>query len=211
MRKRGALSQRTRGSLELFGTYGWAIMGALAALLVLWALVGSPERLIADVCILPPPLHCDDAVLSGTTNTFTLYLRNVLIEDITIREVGLSQANCMGEVDILIPGESSRPVTLTCPALLTAKLRSDINIKYYLHRRDGTTVAKSAMGELVMTPERGIVDISPAPERVEEAPGESSQQDICQLAETGELCGGLNLTYGGAYEQNCCSIFGLCC
>lgn len=41
--------------------------------------------------------------------------------------------------------------------------------------------------------------------------GFSTEQTICQNAQNGNLCDGLDVAYGGGYKALCCSEHSLCC
>ena len=83
-----------------------------------------------------------------------------------------------------------------------------------------TTSVTTPLGELITT--IGIVALAIvaavlliliyinffAPEAIEEL---TADEDVCENAQTFNLCDGLDLTYGDGYREICCGDYNLCC
>ena len=187
-------------------TYGWALLAIFIALAVLGILVLDPQRFLANSCALAPPLHCEDAVASSAAGTITLFIRNGLAEDITLLALDLPDAGCSSDINVEIPHGDARSATMTCGTPSSRRLSSALLVTYDKHRLDGITVTRSGWGNLAITYE------GPAAEGGGQAPeGGGGDQGICQNAQAGDLCGGLDILFGDGFQAECCSAYGLCC
>ena len=179
-------------------TYGWAIIVLLVVIASLWFFIGNPQLLISDNCKLAPPLNCEGVTVSTSTDTITLRLKNGLNEDVTITNINLVEENCDVVVRVSILADSFANVTFTC-ATTGSKIKSSIIIKYSTPGLTGRIVT----GNLVASTGLGGSGSG-------DGNGGGADENICQNAEDGGLCGGLDILFGEGYQANCCSSFSLC-
>jgi len=125
-----------------------------------------------------------------------LVLQNSQDRDITLDEVRISGNNqfcANNEALFLNSNEKAIIIIQQCNNGETGrKFKGMINLTYTIegqlsHIISGLLIARVAEGSSI------------------------SSQNICQDAETNELCEGLDIVYGIGYRDACCGEFSLCC
>jgi hypothetical protein len=186
--------KKAQAATEFLLTYGWAIIVVLAAIAALsYFGILSPDRFLPNTCILPPGIACLDFNIESSRAI--LILQNNFGRDINLDAVEVfADTSCVYTDPILIENQAKAVVTITnCTnGLVDQRFDARLNINYtkvglLTHVMHGNILAK-------------IV-----------APSTISSFGICFNADSGSLCGGLDVVFGEGYRSACCSEHSLCC
>ena len=184
-----------QAALEFLMTYGWAILVALVAIVVLsYFGVLSPSKFLPDKCVLPVGVVCVD--FNVETYRIVLVLQNSIGESITINQVTVSGNNqqCSDNETIVLNNDAKAVKTITqCNnGAEGSKFNGIVSVSYTVEEK----LAHNVVGTLKTKVAAGMP---------------TSSQDACQNAETNGLCDGLDIVYGIGYKAACCSEHSLCC
>ena len=189
------ITKKAQAAMEFLMTYGWAILVVLSAIGALaYFGVLNPDRFLPEKCIIASGsgLYCyDHNAFPGSG--VNLRIQNVLTEPLVITGIILTDPDivCSFSGSTTIPKDGIEDFTVACSGLnRDQKIKADMSINY--NKVGGLT--KTASGNLVTKAASTISSLS-----------------ICQNAEDGGLCGGLDLVFGEGYQVACCSEHSLCC
>jgi len=191
---------RAQSAFGFLMTYGWAI---LIVLVVIGALayfgVLNPARFLPRSCILMPGVSCLDfkvntagialTLLNGQGSRFTSF-------SITVQ--GETGDPCDGEILTTVDGLGAveiETVISECVVepLENTRFKADLLINYQLP------------GQLIHTKTGSITTF------VESGSITSADLGVCQNADAGGLCPGLDIVFGVGYRDSCCGEYTLCC
>ena len=188
-------NKKAQAALEFLMTYGWAILAVLLAIggLAYFGVLRT-DTFFPDRCSLPPGLACLDYRVESFRAV--LVLQNTVGDAITINNVKVSANNqeCSGNESIALNNNEKAVITITeCNnGEAGQKFDGTINVTYTIEQK----LAHTITGTL----------------RTKIAEGQSvSSQNVCQNAQSNDLCDGLNIVYGIGYKDACCSEYSLCC
>jgi len=199
LRKTYSTDSKAQSAMEFLMTYGWAILVVLIAIGALaYFGVLSPDNFLPEACLMAPGLDCLDFKIE--TSRITLILQNNLGNDIIISEVKVTENNgneCLTNVPLLLEDNEKILVSiLGCDnGVVGEKFKGNIDVSYSKVNVDYTLnrIAKGTVAGKVI------------------AVSAVTSFNICQNAETGGLCPGLDVLFGTGYQAACCSEHVLCC
>jgi len=177
-------------------TYGWAILVVLVAVTALsYFGILSPDMFVPEKCFLPADITCLD--FNVETSRIILVLQNNFGEIITIDRVAVAKkggSSCSDTESVMLNNNAKVIITISgCNnGNIGEKFYGEINMTY---------TKESLLTHLIEGSIRAKIT------------GEStiSSSSICQNAEDGGLCDGLDILFGVGYKDLCCSEYDLCC
>lgn len=155
----------------------------------------TPDTFLPNKCLLPPGISCID--FNVETSRVVLILQNSFGRPITIEKVDVVKKNggSCSSIDPLVIEDDRRAIftVLDCNnGNVGDKFKGNINVTY---TKEGA-LTKVMKGSI-------IAEIS--------AITTTTSANVCQTAETGGLCDGLDIVYGIGYKVACCSEHTFCC
>jgi len=191
--------------MEFLMSYGWVLLVALVAIGTLaYFGVLNLQMFLPENCVFDASsgLFCEDFT-ADDVNDITLRIKNVLDKSVTILMVsvatgieGVGKSSCSNLEGGLLSGGTSDNFIIGTDCDLEAgdRIRGTVNILY----QRGGGLRHTATGTLTLL--------------VQAAGGEELGPDesVCQLAEEGGLCEGLDFVFGEGYQDECCEL-GYCC
>ena len=192
-------------TIEYLSTYAWAfliIIIMVAALSYLGIL--NPSALFSERCMFSPEVYCSDYIIAE--NGLQLRLQNNLEETIVVDSFTVSVDRAILECNATSidynwnPGQIyEKPILCNFAGsglIVDDREKFTIDIGYY-SISSGSGFIKHTQGELFgMIQDRVLT---------------TTNSQICQNAESNDLCGGLDLVFGIGYQAACCSEHALCC
>ena len=191
-----AKNTKAQAAMEFLMTYGWAILAVLVAIAALAHFgILNLDRFLPERCSLPTGITCID--FNVESSSVVLVLQNNLGEAITIDRVDVAKKNggsCSSIGSNFLKNNEKAVITISdCSnGNVKEKFIGEINLTYTKE----SLLPHSIKGNIIA--------------RITTASSVSSSS-ICQNAQNGGLCEGLDIVYGEGYQAECCSEHGLCC
>ena len=198
LRRISAVDSKAQFSMEFLATYGWAILAAIVAIIVLTQFgVFKAENFLPEACLMTPGIDCLDFKIE--TSVITLVFQNNLGSDITISRTEVTDGfgnSCFTDVPLLLEADEKALVyILGCNnGNVGDKFKGEIGVTY-------TKIEDYSLSRIIKGTVTGKIITESA----------TSSLNICQNAETGGLCPGLDILFGTGYQAACCSEHSLCC
>ena len=134
-------SNKAQAAMEFLMTYGWAILGVMAAIAALaYFGVLTPSKFLPESCMLGTGMACVDFTVH--TDEVNLFLANSLARDINVTSISIGP--CNQTFDTFFKDGTQQLFTIPCSAgVVGESFRGDITIKY-----DSSHLSKTHLGKL---------------------------------------------------------------
>ena len=151
------ISKKGQAAMEFLMTYGWAIIAAvLAIMILLYFGVFSGGNITGNVILMSQPFHttASQVVMTTSSTNFEIINKggsNVVISNINIIGTGPSSGiNCLNNTAIPLQADQSIVIYTPCTGPLTAgeSFYGDVNILYSVN---GLSIVQNAGGTIQTT------------------------------------------------------------
>tara|TARA_Y100000310_G_C20504272_1_gene725615 strand:+ start:316 stop:789 length:474 start_codon:yes stop_codon:yes gene_type:complete len=152
------MQRKGQAAMEFLMTYGWAILAAAIAIVVLaYFGVFSPEKYVSNVCTVNAPFDCEEySITSGGVIQLTIRNGGGNVIDVTSIVIDGCEDGAGGNlllgpyVDVADGGlineaVASGVLTFGCDPVLTGKFKGDITMIY---RTDDGSIDQTASGSI---------------------------------------------------------------
>ena len=138
--------KKGQAAMEFLMTYGWALVVVFVSIAgLMYFGANKPEQFLPEKCMIPTSsgLFCND--FTGSTTGFTIRIKNILSDDVTVDSVVLSGCGSDTDTAVIPSSGGTADFEISC-AVPVGKFKGDLVVNY---KEGADGLSKSVSGSIM--------------------------------------------------------------